>query len=186
MTTFVDTAFRQAVRKESSHLMWLGVALVAVGVVALVFPMISTMVATLFVGWLLIVMGLLSLFVAFSIGGAGPFFAALLFSLLSIGAGAFTIARPAAGELAITICLGAIFMVQGAFEAALAFEVRPGRGWSWMLLSAAASIVLAMVILLGLPALSLVALGILIGVNLITSGVAYLTVGAAGRREAAA
>ena len=62
--------------------------------------------------------------------------AALLFSLLSIAAGAFIIARPQLGELAITISLGALFMVQGAFEIALAFAVRPARPWVWMLLSA--------------------------------------------------
>ena len=87
------------------------------------------------------------------------------------------LARPAVGELAITLTLGFLFMLQGAYEAFLAFEVRPARGWSWMLVSAICSIVLSMVIVLGLPGVSLVALGIIIGVNLITSGVAYAFVG---------
>ena len=126
----------------------------------------------------------MSLFVAFSIRGAGPFFGALLFSLLSIAAGAFMVARPTLGELAITISLGALFMVQGAFEAVLAFELRPARGWGWMLLSAVASVVLSIIILSGLPTLSLVTLGILIGVNFISSGLAYLFVGGAVKREA--
>lgn len=184
MTAFVDTPFRAEVRKEASHLMWLGAALLAVGVVALVFPMISTLVATLFVGWLLIITGFMSLFLAFSIRGAGPFFGALLFSLLSIAAGAFMIFRPTLGEIAITIILGALFMVQGAFEGVLAFELRPARGWGWMLLSAVASVVLSIIILSGLPKLSLVALGIIIGVNFISSGLAYMFVGGAVKREA--
>jgi uncharacterized membrane protein HdeD (DUF308 family) len=183
MSTIADTMFGKAVRKESSQLIWLGVALLVVGVAALVFPMISTLVATYFVGWVLVITGLLGLFVAFSIRGAGPFFGGLLFSLLSVGAGAFILARPSLGELAITISLGAVFMAQGAFEAVFAFEIGPSTGRGWMLLSAAASIVLAIVILMGLPALSLVALGTLIGVNFVTSGLAYLFVGGAARRE---
>ncbi|HXQ46445.1 MAG TPA: DUF308 domain-containing protein, partial [Caulobacteraceae bacterium] len=135
-------------------------------------------------GWLLIISGALSLWVALSIRGAGPFFGALLFSLLSIAAGVFIIARPGVGALAITIALGSLFMVQGAFEAVFAFEVRPARGWGWMLLSAIASIVLSVIILSGLPAMSLVTLGILIGVNFISSGLAYLLVGGAVKREA--
>jgi uncharacterized membrane protein HdeD (DUF308 family) len=184
MSTFADTAFGKEVRKEASHLMWLGAALVAVGVAALVFPLITTLVATLFVGWLLIITGFMTLYVAFSIRGAGPFFGALLTALLSIAAGAFIVARPATGALAITICLGALFMVQGAFEAALAFEFRPTRGWGWMLLSALASVVLSIIIISGLPAVSLITLGILIGVNFISSGVGYMFIGGTTKREA--
>ncbi len=186
MSTFIDSAVRKEVRKETSRLMWLGAALLIVGVVAVAFPMVSTLVAALFVGWLLVVTGALGLFVAFPIRGAGPFFGALLFSLLSIAAGVFILARPTIGELALTISLGALFMVQGAFEAGLAFEFRPARGWGWMLLSAAASVVLSIIILSGLPQLSLVTLGILIGVNFISSGLAYLVIGGAVNSEAKA
>ena len=87
------------------------------------------------------------------------------------------------GELVITISLGALFMVQGTFETVLAFELRPARGWGWMLFSALASIALSIIILVGLPKLSLVALGIMIGVNYISSGLAYLFIGGAVKRE---
>ena len=183
MTTMAATTFRRELRKETSQFMWLGAALLAVGIVALVFPLISTLVATLFVGSLLAITGVLSLFLAFSVRGAGPFFGALLFALLSVAVGVFIIARPGVGELAITISLGVLFTIQGAFEAVLAFEVRPIRGWVWMLLSAIASIVLSVVILSGLPVVSLFALGILIGINFISSGLAYMLVGGAVKRE---
>jgi uncharacterized membrane protein HdeD (DUF308 family) len=55
-----------------------------------------------------------------------------------------------------------------------------------MLLSAGASVFLSIVILSGLPKLSLVTLGILIGVNLITSGAAYLFIGGTAKGEARA
>jgi uncharacterized membrane protein HdeD (DUF308 family) len=68
-------------------------------------------------------------------------------------------------------------MVQGAFEAMLAFELRPSKGWGWMLASALASILLSLAIVGGWPGTSLTALGIVIGVNFISTGLAYLTVG---------
>jgi uncharacterized membrane protein HdeD (DUF308 family) len=184
MSTLADTALGKELHKGTSHLIWVGIALLVVGVVALVFPMVATLLVTLFVGWLLIISGVLTLSVAFSTRGDHPFFGALLLSLLSIATGVFIIARPGLGAIAITIALGAMFMVQGAFEAVFAFEVRPARGWSWMLVSAIASIVLSLIILSGLPAISLVTLGILIGVNFISSGVAYLLVGGAVKRVA--
>lgn len=184
MSEFSDTPFGKKVGKDATHLAWLGAALAVIGVAALVFPLVSTLLITLFVGWLLVISGFASLMIAFSIRGAGPFFGALLFSLLTIAAGIFIIATPIAGEITITISLGVLFMVQGAFESVLAFDLRPARGWGWVLVSALASIFLSIIILSGLPKLSLVALGILIGVNFISSGIAYLSVGLAVRREA--
>ena len=179
----IQTWFHGRVRQEANQLIWLGAALLLIGVAALVFPMISTLAATLFVGWILIFSGAASLYGAFSFRGAGPFFGALLLGLLSVAAGVFILARPLAGELGITLSLGALFMVQGAFELVLAFELRATKGWVWMLLSALASIVLSMIIVAGWPGSSLVALGILIGVNFLSSGVAYLLLGSAAKRE---
>jgi uncharacterized membrane protein HdeD (DUF308 family) len=173
-----ESGFHEQVRHSAGRLTWLGIALIALGIAALVFPAVSTLVATVFVGWLLILSGILTVLGAFQIRGTGPFFGALLFGLLSLAAGAFMLVRPLAGELAITLTLGFLFMLQGANEAFLAFEVRPARAWGWMLVSAICSVVLSIAIVVGLPGISLVALGIIIGVNFITSGVAYAFVGA--------
>ena len=174
---FPERGFHEQVRHTAGRLAWLGAALIALGFAALVFPVMSTLIATAFVGWLLVLSGVLAVLGAFQIRGTGPFFGALLFGLLSLGGGAFMLARPTVGELAITLTLGFLFMLQGASEAFLAFEIRPARAWGWMLVSAICSIVLSIVIVLGLPGVSMVALGIIIGVNFITSGVAYVYVG---------
>jgi uncharacterized membrane protein HdeD (DUF308 family) len=183
-TSMLEGAFRDHVHKESGRLMWLGAAFLVIGVLALVFPVLTTLVATLLVGWTLVFSGVAGLFGAFSVRRAGHFFGALLFALLSIAAGVFILARPGFGVLTITLTLGALFMIQGAFELALALEIRPGRGWVWMLVSAIASIVLSLAIVTGLPGTSLIALGVVIGVNFISSGLAYLMLGSAARREA--
>jgi uncharacterized membrane protein HdeD (DUF308 family) len=182
-TSYIGEAFRNRVRQEAGRFIWLGVALLVIGVAALVFPVVSTLAATFFVGWVLVLSGAATLFGAFSLRGAGPFFGALVLGLLSVAAGVFIFARPQIGELAITLSLGALFMLQGAFELVLAFELRSARGWLWMLASAVASIVLAIAILAGWPGTSMIALGIVLGVNFISSGLGYLMLGGAVRRE---
>jgi uncharacterized membrane protein HdeD (DUF308 family) len=177
-----DSGFHKQVHGSAGRLMWVGIAFIVVGVLALVYPAVSTLAATFFVGWLLVISGILALVGAFSIHGTGPFFGALLFALLSIAAGVFMLARPQYGELAITLALGFLFMLEGAFETFLAFEIRPARAWGWMLASGLASIFLAVVIILGLPGVSVISLGIIIGVNLITSGIGYFFVSSALRR----
>jgi uncharacterized membrane protein HdeD (DUF308 family) len=179
--SFAEGVFHSHIRKEANHLMWLGGGQLLIGIAALAFPVFSTLVAALLVGWVLIFSGVAALYGAFMLRGARPFFGALLLGLLSLACGVFILARPIGGALAITLCLGALFMIQGAFEAALAFDVRPTRGWVWMLTSAIASILLSLAIITGWPGSSLIALGVVIGVNFVSSGLAYLFLGSAAK-----
>jgi len=172
--TLSESLFHGRLRSSSTRLMWLGIAMVVVGIAAIVFPMISTLVAALFVGWIFLISGIVLFVGSFSIHGTGPFFGALLLSLLSIAAGVFLLFSPLAGAIALTLVIGILFIVQGAFEIGFAFETRPHRGWVGMLISGIASVVLAILIAAGWPAISAIALGILLGVNLLSTGFGYI------------
>jgi uncharacterized membrane protein HdeD (DUF308 family) len=174
--TDLDTPFHGRLRDSSSRLFWLGLAMIVVGIGAVVFPMISTLVAALIVGWTLLIAGSLAFVGAFSIHGTGPFFGALLTGLLSVAAGAFIVFNPLAGAVTLTLILGFVFMIQGAFEIFFAFEMRPHAGWWSMLLSGLASAAMAIIIVAGWPAISVLALGILMGVNFFTTGLGYIAV----------
>jgi len=182
-TTFSETPFFRRVRGEAGRMTWLGVALLVLGICALAFPEFATFVATFFVGWVLIIAGVASIFGSFSIRGTGPFFGALLFGLLSLACGVFLLFRPGVGMLFLTLIVGVLFMLQGAAETFLAFEARPSSGWGWMLVSAIASVLVAILILAGWPGTSLITLGVLMGVNFITSGVAHLSIANSVRKE---
>lgn len=174
--SMVRDSIRSEISAGATRLTWLGVLAILVGAAAIVFPMVSTMTIVYFTGILLLVFGAISLGVSFSIIGAGPFFASLLFSLLSIGSGIYLLARPQEGAQALTLFVGFLFLMQGAYEMAFAFEMRPLRGWWAMLLSSLASVVLAIVILTSWPAISMIVLGTLFGVNFLSSGIALVMV----------
>ncbi len=175
-TNLADSLFHGRLRASSNKLLWLGLAMVALGIVAIVFPIVSTLVAALFVGWIFLISGGFMLVGSFSIHGTGPFFGSLVLSLLSIAAGVFLIFNPLAGEIALTLVIGVIFIFQGAFEIFFAFETRPHSGWVGMLISGLASVIMAILIAAGWPAISLVVLGILLGVNLLTTGIGFIFV----------
>src|SRR5262249_22228425 len=155
--------FHSRLRASGTRLFWLGLAMTVVGIVALVFPLVSTIVAALLVGWSLLFSGAFLFAGAFSIHGTGPFFGALLLSLLSLAGGVFLLWNPVAGAVALTLVLGFILLIQGAFEIFFALETRPHAGWSAVLISGIASAVLAVLIAAGWPRISLIALGILLG-----------------------
>lgn len=176
MSSITEGLFHGRLRASSRGLLWFGIAMTVLGIVAIVFPMFSSLVAALFVGWIFLISGGFMFANAFSIHGTGPFFGALLLSLLSLAAGVFLIFNPLAGEVALTLLIGVIFIVQGAFEIFFALETRPHAGWVGMLVSGLASVALAILIAAGWPGISLVALGILLGVNLLTTGLGYIFV----------
>jgi uncharacterized membrane protein HdeD (DUF308 family) len=174
VTPFDQNLFQNRLRSASRGLFWVGLAMLVVGIAAVVFPFVSTLVVALLVGWVILLTGCITLVGSFSIHGTGPFFAALLLSLLSIAAGVFLLFNPLAGAMALTVLLAVIFILQGAFETALAFEMRPLPGWTGMLVSGICSIVLAVIIAAGWPQISGVVLGLLLGVNFISSGLGYM------------
>ena len=158
--------------------------MVVLGVVAIVFPMASTLVATLIVGWLLLLFGVIALIGSLSIHGTGAFFGALLVALLMIAAGIFLLFNPVAGEIALTLLVAGLFSLQGAFELSFAFEMRPQQGWVGLLVSGIISVLAAILIVAAWPGISLVLLGILFGVNFASSGIAYLLLSRALRQPA--
>jgi uncharacterized membrane protein HdeD (DUF308 family) len=155
-------------------LLWVGVALVVLGIAAIVFPIASTLAATLMVGWMILLYGVIGLAGSFSIHGIGPFFGALLVPLLSVAAGIFMLFNPVAGAVALTLLVAGLFSIQGAFEISFAFEMRPHVGWVGLLISGIVSIAAAIFIVAAWPGISLVLVGILVGVNFASTGVAYV------------
>jgi len=175
-TSIMDTLFHGRLRAASGRMLWLGIAMIVLGLAALAFPVLSTLAVALFAGWVLLFAGVLLCFSAFAIHGTGPFFGALVTGLLFIMGGVFLLFSPFAGAVVLTLMVGALFVFQGAVETYFALEMRPHAGWGAMLLSAIASILVSVLIVAGWPGISQVALGLLTGVNFISTGVGYVMV----------
>lgn len=172
-----DMHERLAERKDD--IFWSGVAIAAVGILALLFPAFTTFTVELMIGWVLILAGAATIYSAFSVEGTGPFFGELLFGLLKLALGVYLVMHPTVGIMALTIMLAAVFMIDGAVQLVLAFDVRPRDGWIWVLLSGLVSIGVALLIAAGLPSSSRLALGILVGINFLSTGIAFIMLSSA-------
>ncbi len=174
MTAIAGGLFHERLRKSSKRLFWVGLGMVLLGSAAIIFPLVSTLVATFLVGWVLLLAGIFQVTGSFSVHGTGPFFGALLLGLLSAAAGMFLLFSPLAGAAALTLLAGGIFVFQSAVEISFAFEMRPHAGWGAMLVSGLTSVVMAILVITGWPAISVVLLGILLGVNFLSTGFGYI------------
>ncbi len=64
----------------------------------------------------------------------------------------------------------------------MAFRVRPHEGWGWLLLSGLVAVAVGLLIAAELPSSAVWAIGLLTGINLLSSGVSFIVLALAGRR----
>ena len=124
-----------ALARKNDQLFWGGVAMAVVGALALVFPFGATFAIAVMAGWLLILAGGVTIADAFTVEGTGPFFGELLIGLLKLALGVYLVRHPDVSMVLLTLLLAAVFVIDGAAQLALAFELRPLDGWGWLLLS---------------------------------------------------
>ena len=161
-----------------------GVVLVLLGVLAIVVPQIATLALTIFLGWLLLISGVVGLFMTFTMRAAPGFWWSLISAALGVLAGGLLIARPVVGAVSLTLVLIAFFIIEGIASIMFALEHRtqlPG-GWGWMLVSGIVDLVLAVLIFTGLPSTAAWAIGLLLGINLIFGGFALAVMALQARR----
>jgi uncharacterized membrane protein HdeD (DUF308 family) len=94
-------------------------------------------------------------------------------------------AIPELGLVMMPLLLLAFFVLEGIATIMFALDHRrePSGRWGWMLASGIIDLSLAAVILIGLPATSTWAIGLIIGINLIFGGVAMIGMALAARQR---
>ncbi len=167
-----DPATMEGLRKGRAWLFWSGIIHLVVGVLAIVFPILASLAANFIIGWLFVFAGVAGLVSAFGVRGVGALAWSVLLSVLTLGAGLFVLFDPMSGLLALTLVVATVFVVEGVFQALFALRVRPAQGWVFVLGSAVISVGLGVVIALGLPGTSTFVLGVLLGVNFLSTGIA--------------
>lgn len=108
----------------------------------------------------------------------------MLTTALSLLVGVLLLWHPVEGAASLTLVLVAFFLVEGLFHIVLSFSYRnvfPGA-WGWMLMSGITDLVLVAIIMKGWPSSASWALGLIVGANLLTSGIAVITAALAARR----
>jgi uncharacterized membrane protein HdeD (DUF308 family) len=181
----VDTAIaaaRAAIAERWGWFLALGIVLVLAGVAAIAFPLLSTIAAKIALGWIFLAGGAMLLIHAFSIKEWRGFLLELLVGVLYVVAGGWLAFFPFTGIITLTILLAALFLAEGVLEVIMAVRVRPHEGWVWLLLSGLVAVAVGVLIAYELPSSATWAIGLLAGVNLLSTGVSFIVLALAGRR----
>ena len=178
-------SLRKSIHDHWRMFLFEGIVLLLLGVAAVVVPPLAGLGVTIFVGWLLLIGGVMGLIATFGARSAPGFGWSLLSAILALIAGGVLLWNPFAGLVTLTYVLIAWFFVDGIFSVVMAIEHRrelSGR-WEWMLLSGIVDVVLAIIVFVGLPWSIGWAIGLMVGISLIFSGASLISMALAARRE---
>jgi uncharacterized membrane protein HdeD (DUF308 family) len=163
---------RRTVKRYSLWYLVQGGLMILAGILALVYPAISSVAVVFFIGWLLIFSGI---FQGISLIGARhvPHFWLQLISVaLFIVVGALFLRNPGESLLTLTLLLIVFFLIEGISKVIFALTIRPFPNWGWVLLSGIVGIVLAFYLWASIPVSAAWLLGVLLGIELICEGAA--------------
>ena len=175
----------EEVKKRSAWSIFMGIVTAALGCFLIVYPLATAAITTVLLGWALIFVGLAQFVFALYSQTIGNFFLKVLLSVLYGICGIALAFFPIAGVAALTGVLGTLLLIQAGLLTATAFQLRPVEGWGWFLFDAATNLLLGILILAKWPSSSVWAIGTLVGVSVVMSGISRIMIATKIRSGAA-
>ncbi len=171
----------EMVRKASGWSIAWGVLLIVFGMLAIASPFVAAVAVSAVIAWLIVLAGVVHIVLAFHAHGAGSMIWKLLVGIAYLCFGAYLIMHPVLGVASLTLLLASLFLIEGILEVVLFFKMRPLKGSSWMLLDGVITLLLGLLIYMQWPSSSLWAIGTLVGISMIISGIARVAMSVAVR-----
>ncbi len=164
-------ALQETVRKNSLLFLVQAALMILAGLAAFAYPLLSSVALAVFLGWMLIIAGVVQVISLIGTTKVPNFWLQLVSAVLAVVIGFLFVRNPGAGVSNLTLLLIVFFMVEGISKVVFSLSVRLLPMWGWVLASGVLGILIAFY-LLSSPTLGLVTLGLFIGMQLISEGVA--------------
>jgi uncharacterized membrane protein HdeD (DUF308 family) len=151
----------------------LGIVLIVAGLLVLGDVALATLVSTIMIAVLAIIAGAFEIVHAFWTKGWGGFIWQILLGILYITFGIVLWNQPVLGALVITYVLGLLLVISGVVRILLSYRYWHEAGWI-MLLSGIIGVIAGAIIISRWPMSGLWVLGLLLGIDLLSHGLAWL------------
>jgi uncharacterized membrane protein HdeD (DUF308 family) len=173
-----------AVREHWKAFLVEGILLVILGLAAMIVPPLASLAVTIFLGWMFLISGIAGLALTYWARQMPGFWWSLASAVLAIAAGVILLLKPVQGTLTLTIVVGAYFLAEGVATIMYALEHRRelSERWSWLLIAGIMDLLIAAIIIAGLPGSAVWAVGLLVGINLLFGGASLIGMALAARK----
>src|SRR4029450_9956907 len=138
------------------------------------------------VGIMMSIVGIIQVINAFQVRDSNQRLLSLFLGALYIIAGLVTFESPLLAAQVLTIILGAALITSGVVRIVLAFSMKEGLSWIWIVVSGVITFCLGILILARWPASSVYALGLFLGIDMVFAGAGWIGLGLGVRAAAAA
>jgi uncharacterized membrane protein HdeD (DUF308 family) len=171
----------QTVKQVSAAVTLWGVLTIVLGFLAMGAPLITGLALAVLIGVSMVVAGLLQTIHAFQAACIKRGILRFLFGGITALAGLAIIGQPGIALATLTLFLAVYFVVDGLTTLLASSAVASGQGRMWVVLNGIVTLVLGIMIWRGWPLSGAWAIGILVGVRLMFSGMTMMALGSAGR-----
>jgi uncharacterized membrane protein HdeD (DUF308 family) len=162
------------------------VLFIILGLFGIIEPGIAGLGVTLLVGWLLLIGAVFHFVAAFKGGGAKQVIFQVLVGILYTIGGLYFLTHTIMGTATLTLLLAGIILAEGVIEVVSYFRNRKEGASGWILCNAIITLLLGGLIWFHWPSSTVWAIGTLVGVNLLMTGITRLMFGLAIRKLARA
>src|SRR5450631_1690647 len=182
--TKLQSEVSAAVKAHWKAFLFEGIVLAVLGLAAMIVPPLASLAVTIFLGWMFLISGVAGLALTFWARQMPGFWWSLLSAALALVAGILLLAQPVQGTLTLTIVVGVYFIAEGVATIMYALEHRRelSERWSWLLVAGIMDLLIAALIITGLPGSALWAVGLLVGINLLFGGATLIGMALAARK----
>ena len=181
----ISSALHQSLHNHWQLFLAEGIILSLLGLAAMILPVLAGLVATIFLGWLFLMAGVVGLLFTFRARQAPGFLWSLLSAFAALIAGAVLLWNPLRGVVTLTYVLIAFFIFDGILMIILALAHRrelSGK-WEWLMVNGVIDLILAGIVFAGLPGSLVWALGLIVGIDMLFGGASLIAVALAARKE---
>jgi len=154
--------------------MALGLILIALGIIAVLYPVVASVAATIAIGIIVAAAGIVQIIHALSVRGWGQSLLWLLAGLIYTGAGVMCLIMPLSSTMALTLLLAAFFIVAGIIRIIIGFRVHNVNGAAWVIINGIVTALLGIIIIFQWPFSGLWTFGLLIGIDLLFQGIGWI------------
>jgi uncharacterized membrane protein HdeD (DUF308 family) len=151
----------------------LGIALIVLGSMCIVDPLVSSLASVVFLGFLLIAGGITQIISSFWAGKWSGMLFHIMIGVLYVVVGYMIVDEPAINLVLITKLIAIFLIISGVFRIVAAMVTR-FPDWGWALLNGGVTLLLGIIINRQLPEAALWVIGLFIGIEMILNGWAWV------------
>jgi uncharacterized membrane protein HdeD (DUF308 family) len=158
------------------------VLFIVLGIFAVVEPGVAGLGVTLLVGWILVVGAIFHFVAAFKGGGAKQVIFQVLIGILYAIGGFYFLTHTIMATGTLTLLLAGIILAEGVIEVISYFRMKGEGASGWLPVNGIITLALGALIWFHWPSSTVWAIGTLVGINLLMTGITRLMFGLAVRK----